>query len=109
MERYVFDVSQTKEWLITKMQSLGVPCENTAANFVLLTVAEPQKICEELEKELIFVRDRSQLPQMPGQIRLTVGDSLIMQRFFKVFEKLPAELLFRKQSTIPQDSEKLLS
>jgi histidinol-phosphate aminotransferase len=93
MNRYVDEVHLAKEWLLEKFESAGITARDTAANFLLIQIPNPQDTIKKLEEHNIYIRDRSKIPQLEGFIRITVGDMLTMNRFWKVFETLPQEWL----------------
>lgn len=99
MQRYVTEVRHAKAWILEKLKNFNLAARDTPANFVLIQVAKPKEVCRYLESHLIFVRDRSFVPQLEGFIRLTIGHDLLMERFWKVFEKIPAEYLFSAKKT----------
>ncbi|MBX7149112.1 histidinol-phosphate transaminase [bacterium] len=97
MERYVSEVNSARSWLSGKMRNMGLFVHETPANFILLKVANPQGVVDFLAKNNVFVRDRSMIPQLNGFLRITIGHMFIMERFWKVFEKVPAHYLFEQK------------
>ncbi len=73
MQRYVAQVTQSKELACKELSLSGLEVVNTPANWVLLRVPCPSVAIEALEKERVFVRDRSVFPQLYGFIRITLG------------------------------------
>jgi len=104
MKRYVEDVNTAKQWTIQQLQSKNVQVKTTPANFILIKVKEPIKILNYLESQNIYIRDRSMIPQLKGFIRLTIGDLLVMKRFWKVFQEVPKEWLNFSEVPLKQKS-----
>ncbi|MBI4411556.1 MAG: histidinol-phosphate transaminase [Deltaproteobacteria bacterium] len=94
MESYVAEVKEAKTWLVSKLRKKGLTVRDTPANYILLEVAKPQEVQNFLEEQNVFVRDRSFMPQLTGSIRITIGNRLLMERFWKVFEKIPSSCFF---------------
>lgn len=97
MMRYVQDVLDTKRWLIEKMRSVGLSVKDTPANFILIKMTQPNQVMQFLESQNIYVRDRSNIPELKGFIRLTVGDKLSMKRFWKIFKTIPIAWITQPQ------------
>lgn len=97
MEHYVSEVGIARKWLASKIRRMGLKIMETPANYVLVEAANPLQVLDYLEAQQVFIRDRSFFPQMEGLIRISIGHQLLMERFWKVFEKIPAEFLFDKQ------------
>lgn len=96
MRRYVSDVTLARDWIVNQLMEKNIAVRSTVANFILIKVLEPQKIIRHLESNLVYVRDRSKIPQMEGFLRLTISDFLKMKRFWKVFETIPQEWLCKE-------------
>lgn len=94
ISRFVTEVKVAKGWLKDKLSGLGLEVVETPANFVLVRVAEPQQVKKFLEEKLVYVRDRSSIPQMEGFLRITIGHQHLMERFWKVFQTTPANYLY---------------
>ena len=88
MEQYVEQVNQSKIILIDQLTSLGLEAKNTPLNFILVKCKKPACVVKLLEKSYIFVRNRSNLPQLEGYIRITVGDTVTMGKFFDRFKTI---------------------
>ena len=93
MEHFVEEVNQMKSWLIDNFQSMGLETKTTPANYILVKVAEPEKVMEFLSGQNIYIRDRSKLQDLEGYLRLTVGDQFSMKRFWRVFTQVPKAYL----------------
>jgi histidinol-phosphate aminotransferase len=73
MTRYVEEVTSARAWLVNALQSLGYEVVSSPANFVLLRVQDPSAFLDAMRRELIYIRDRSDLPQLDGFVRITIG------------------------------------
>lgn len=93
MHRYVDDVLSVKLRLLDQMRSLGLDCRNTPANYILVKVHQPKAVVAFLKEHHIYIRDRSEISGVEGCVRITIGDSLAMKRFWKVFEQMPLSIL----------------
>ena len=91
MEAYVEEVNKSKNLILTELTSLGLKVYNTPANFILVKVKDGQKFVKLLEKELVFVRDRSSDAQLKGFVRITVGDLKTTEEFLKRIKKIIKE------------------
>ncbi len=100
MERYVNEVKIAKDWLAQKMSSYGLSVVKTPANFILVTVSRPKDVVSFLQEQNVFVRDRSNVHQLDGMVRITIGHPLLMERFWKIFEKIPQEFLLTSQPLV---------
>lgn len=93
MKRYVEEVSIAKQWLVRQCEGLGLSVWSTPVNFILVKAAQPVKVAAYLKERRIYVRDRSTVEGLDGMLRVTVGDPLLMKRFWRVFETIPKEYL----------------
>lgn len=102
MEHYVSEVRLARKWLTGRIRKMGLKTVETPANYILVEVAHPLPVLDHLEAQQIFIRDRSFFPQLEGFIRISIGHQLLMERFWKVFEKIPPQFLFdRQRSSTP--------
>lgn len=99
MEHYVAEVKNARSWIAQKIRGLGLNVVETPANYILVNVAEPNKVEQFLEDQLVLIRDRSQVHQLKGFLRITIGHQLMMERFWKIFEKIPKEFLSTGQES----------
>ena len=97
MERYVEDVHNAKAWLLERFLNYGLEAKDTPANFLLFKAENPARVMQFLELHNIYIRDRSQLPGLEGFLRISIGDQLIMKRFWKIFLQIPLEHLLPAQ------------
>jgi len=74
LPRYAAEVARSRELIYEACRRLGLPCWESAANFVLVRVGdEAPRIVADLASRGVHVRDRSGDPATPGCIRLTAG------------------------------------
>lgn len=73
MLRYVEEVTSARAWFVNSLRSLGYEVVSSPANFILLRVDDPASFREAMRREQISIRDRSDLPQLAGFVRITVG------------------------------------
>lgn len=92
-EHYVAEVTVARKWLSEKLARKGIFVCPSAGNFILIKVADPHAVISHLEKNQIFIRDRSQFYQLGGTLRISIGHQLLMERFWKVFDTLPLDIL----------------
>jgi len=95
--RYITEVKTTKEWLVNKIFSMDFSVVDTPANYILVELGDPEKVLAFLENQKIFVRNRSNMVGLDGFVRITIGHQHLMERFWKVFQSLPREILFSTQ------------
>jgi histidinol-phosphate aminotransferase len=70
---YIAEVRDAREWLTSALLELGYTAMATPGNFVLLRVADAPAFVDALRRRNIYIRDRSDLPQLDGIVRITVG------------------------------------
>jgi histidinol-phosphate aminotransferase len=93
MTRYVDEVADAKAWILERLNDIGVEAYNTPANFVLFKATDPARVLQTLEAQNVYIRDRSHLPGLSGFLRLSIGDALIMKRFWKILAQIPRTFL----------------
>ncbi len=57
-------------------------------NFILLKVADPSALVERMRDARIDIRDRSQLPQLDGFVRITVGTFSQCERVLETIRRI---------------------
>src|SRR5207247_997926 len=62
-----------RTWLTDALRDLGYEARSTPGNFILLRVDDPHALVADLRSRDIYIRDRSDLPQLEGYLRITVG------------------------------------
>lgn len=72
--RYVADVRRSRQLMYEACAAWGVPCWESAANFVLVRLgARASDVVRTLAERGIFIRDRSSEPGCDGCVRITTG------------------------------------
>lgn len=94
MNQFVSEVKLSKEWLCSKLREMNLKVVSTPANFVLVKVKHPSQVTRYLEDQNIFIRNRNDVPQLEGFVRVTIGHQFIMERFWQIFKKTPENFLF---------------
>jgi histidinol-phosphate aminotransferase len=73
MRQYVDEVTAARAWLVDGLRRMGHTVVSSPVNFILLRLADPAGFLERMRQQDILIRDRSQLPQLDGFVRITVG------------------------------------
>jgi len=105
MQHFVEEVKTAKAWISQYMREIGLEVRDTPANYLLVKVAQPSQVLQCLKDENILVRDRSNLPDLEGFLRLTVGDQFTMKRFWRVFSKIPTKYLLLKNESAAREEK----
>jgi histidinol-phosphate aminotransferase len=92
MESYVNEVKASKMILIDFLRQYNLNVHDSTANYIMVQHPKLQTLLEEMEKENIFVRDRSTFKNLPGFFRITIGDheqtSELTKRLKRIFERI---------------------
>jgi len=81
--RYVAEVLEAREWLTCELRTRGFDAIATPGNFILLRVADPAGLLGQLRRAGILIRNRSDLPQLAGIVRVTIGTRPQCERFLE--------------------------
>jgi histidinol-phosphate aminotransferase len=81
--RYVAEVLEAREWLTCELRARGFDAMSTPGNFILLRVDDPAGLLARLRRVGIYIRNRSDLPQLAGVVRVTVGTRPQCERFLE--------------------------
>lgn len=88
---YVAQVTESKRLIVAFLRGRGIEACETPANFILFKVRDTKRFCRFLEDEGVYARDRTNLPQMKGFIRMSVGTveqaKEIIVRFERALER----------------------
>jgi len=87
-ERYIQEISHSKEMLSKGLREFSYEFHITPANFFLIRFKSPKEAILALEEKGIFVRDRSTVPQLEGFVRITIGTTSQTERVLEVLSKL---------------------
>ena len=72
-ERYVLQVRASRAVLAEWLRGKGLEARSTDANWVLVKVPDPRAFVAALERRAVYIRDRSDFPQLAGWVRMSVG------------------------------------
>ncbi|MBU0550743.1 histidinol-phosphate aminotransferase family protein [Myxococcota bacterium] len=70
---FLDEVERSKRHIAAWCEVEGVPCQLTPANYVMLRFEQAPWVVRRLREEGIYVRDRSQMEQLQGYVRFSVG------------------------------------
>jgi histidinol-phosphate aminotransferase len=84
---YVKEVIAGRELFVSELKSLGIQYFDSRANFVLVKCQKPQELVLALQREGIFVRDRSFLPGLNNTVRFTIGTKEQMKKVINVLKR----------------------
>jgi len=88
MYDYVDAVKSGREVLISFFDKKNVPYLAGAGNFVLFKVANPFEVEASLKKQNIFIRNRTEVKNLEGYLRVTLGNKAVMDQFTSALEKI---------------------
>ena len=92
LNKYVNEVEKSKIILLKFLKSKNIVAFNSKANYIMVQYPKLHKLISELEKENVYVRDRSMFEKLPNFFRITLGtvsDTLeLIERFKIVFLKI---------------------
>jgi histidinol-phosphate aminotransferase len=87
IDELVREVLSARERFYVALTRLGIGYVTSAANFVLIFAGDRAKqICAALREHAILVRDRSY--EIPGAVRITVGNRAQTERMIKELEQI---------------------
>jgi histidinol-phosphate aminotransferase len=87
MENYVKVVQASKTWLAKQLQDRDLEVIITPANYILIRVDFPRELIASLRDQEIYIRDRSNIPQMQNIVRITVGNLELCEKFLRALDK----------------------
>lgn len=76
MDDYVLEVKRSKLSLLEFLKKHNIHAYDSSANYVMVQHPKLPALLKEMEKENIFVRDRSSFKNLPGFFRITLGDHI---------------------------------
>ncbi len=89
-EKYIEQISQSKQMIAARLGEMNCEFHITPANFFLIRFSDPKLAIKILEENKIFVRDRSSVPQLEGYIRVTIGTPEQTECLLQVLRELAA-------------------
>jgi histidinol-phosphate aminotransferase len=91
LQQYVTEILVAREHLTAGLEKLNVPYVPSQGNFVLMHVGPRSlEVRDRLKEQSILVRDRSY--EIPGCVRVTVGNRDQVQRFLDAFTPIWSSL-----------------
>jgi histidinol-phosphate aminotransferase len=87
MEAFVAEVDAAKALLLAELPPMGFEVLSTPANFILLKTADPAAFARELRTHDVYVRDRSDTPQLGDFVRVTVGTLEHCRRLLEILKR----------------------
>jgi histidinol-phosphate aminotransferase len=105
--RQVSRLQRQKHFLIKGLLNLGIPCRDTAANFILARFDDVQPVWDKLRQAGLLTKNLDHEPQLTGYLRITVGSRSDNQRLLKTLGKiLPVQaILFDMDGVLVDVSE----
>jgi histidinol-phosphate aminotransferase len=86
VDSYVAEVLRARTWLVQQLQAAGVRHHAAGGNYLLIW---PERPAEEVEQSLrdvgILVRSMAGKPLIEGSLRVSIGNTEQMQRFWKAY------------------------
>ena len=87
VDSYVAEVLRARSWLVQQLQAAGVRHHAAGGNYLLIW---PERPAEEVEQRLrqagILVRSMAAKPLIDGSLRVSIGTTEQMQRFWAAFK-----------------------
>lgn len=90
-------IRESKSWLLRELQEMGIFAIDTPANFVLIQASSPEAVEKALQSENVLVRNRSQITQLEGFLRVTVGMKAEMEQLLGVLAAMNEEFFTEKR------------
>jgi histidinol-phosphate aminotransferase len=92
-DAYVAEVSRARHWLVTEMTRQRAVYHVSGGNYLLLWPhRSPETVEAELRAAGILVRSMAGKPQLDGSLRISIGTTEQMQRFWQVYQAIDAAL-----------------
>ena len=88
MKEYVNKINLSKRFIANEFKDLNVEIRITPANYFLIKVDNPKEVVNKLRLNDIYVRDRSNMPNFSGYIRITIGTINEMKVLHDVLKKI---------------------
>jgi histidinol-phosphate aminotransferase len=88
-DAYVAEVRRARSWLVQQLQQAGVRHHSGGGNYLLIWPAQaPADVERRLREAGILVRSMAGKPLIDGSLRVSIGTSEQMQRFWQAFSGL---------------------
>ncbi len=86
MKSYVEVVNKTKRKFVDDLKTLGFDAKETSANYILLKVEDAEGLVSFFRRHKVLIRDRSNLKNMEGFVRITVGTPEHMSEVLRLLQ-----------------------
>jgi len=87
VEKIINKVKNNREYLIARLNKMGIEVTNSGANFIFAKLKNPKMIYEKLKERKILIRYFN-APMMNDGLRITIGTKKQMDVLLKELEKL---------------------
>ncbi len=88
-DAYVAEVRRARAWLVAELQRAGVRHHAEGGNYLLLWPARPAAVVEQRLREAgILVRSMAGKPLIDGSLRVSIGTTAQMQRFWQAYREV---------------------
>jgi histidinol-phosphate aminotransferase len=88
MFEYLESVERGRAALTSFFDSRGIPYLSGKGNFMLFKVEDPFEIDRLLKLSNVFIRNRTEVKNLKGYLRVTLGDEIIMKKFITLLHKI---------------------
>ncbi|MGB5135909.1 MAG: histidinol-phosphate transaminase [Prochlorococcaceae cyanobacterium] len=86
-DAYVAEVLRAREWLVERLRSAGVRHHAAGGNYLLIWPENPATVVEQrLREGGILVRSMAGKPLIDGSLRVSIGTSEQMRRFWEAYQ-----------------------
>jgi histidinol-phosphate aminotransferase len=86
-DAYVAEVLRARDWLVAQLRSAGVRHHAAGGNYLLIWPANPAvEVGRRLREAGILVRSMAGKPLIDGSLRVSIGTSEQMQRFWEAYQ-----------------------
>jgi histidinol-phosphate aminotransferase len=91
VEAYVAEVSQARDWLVGQLRAKGVRHHVDGGNYLLLWPRAPAvEVEDRLQQAGILVRSMAGKPLIDGSLRVSLGTTAQMERFWQAYRRMDA-------------------
>lgn len=88
MFEYLESVERGRAALINFFESREIPYLSGKGNFMLFKVEDPFEIDRLLKLSNVYIRNRTEVKNLKGYLRVTLGDEVIMKKFITLLRKI---------------------
>ena len=89
VDAYVAEVLRARTWLVAQLQAAGVRHHAAGGNYLLIWPEQPAALVEQrLRQAGVLVRSMAGKPLIDGSLRVSLGTTEQMQRFWQAYQAL---------------------